>query len=76
MKKAYLVTGGAGFIGSALVRRLVLEENAVRVFDNDSRGHISPDCMISSVNLSTFAATYATRKPSIKPFTALIAFAT
>ena len=37
-KKKYLVTGGLGFIGSALVRRLVKTGNQVRVLDNASRG--------------------------------------
>lgn len=36
--KSYLVTGGTGFIGSALVRRMVKDGYRVRVLDNDSRG--------------------------------------
>ena len=36
--KKYLLTGGAGFIGAPLARRLVGEGCAVRVLDNGSRG--------------------------------------
>jgi nucleoside-diphosphate-sugar epimerase len=38
--KSYLVTGGTGFLGSALVRRLVAERARVRVLDNNSRGRV------------------------------------
>jgi len=36
--KKYLVTGGTGFIGAALVKRLLAAGASVRVFDNNSRG--------------------------------------
>ncbi|MEK6984360.1 MAG: SDR family NAD(P)-dependent oxidoreductase [Nanoarchaeota archaeon] len=36
--KKYLVTGGTGFIGSALVKRLINEGQDVRVLDNNLRG--------------------------------------
>jgi nucleoside-diphosphate-sugar epimerase len=38
-KRAYLVTGGAGFIGSHITERLVRAGHPVRVLDNFSSGH-------------------------------------
>lgn len=38
MKKKFLITGGLGFIGSALVKSLIKKGYSVRVLDNQSRG--------------------------------------
>lgn len=40
-ERRYLVTGGTGFLGSALVRRLVQDGRRVRVLDDNSRGRAS-----------------------------------
>ncbi len=41
MSRSYLVTGGSGFIGASLVKRLVRDGHRVRVLDNLSRGKAS-----------------------------------
>jgi nucleoside-diphosphate-sugar epimerase len=38
--KSYLVTGGAGFLGSAVARRLLSEGHSVRILDNEWRGNV------------------------------------
>ncbi|MGA3214081.1 MAG: NAD-dependent epimerase/dehydratase family protein [Acidimicrobiales bacterium] len=40
-RQRVLVTGGAGFVGASLVRRLVASGYEVRVLDNLSTGHVS-----------------------------------
>lgn len=38
MRKKYLITGGSGFIGSALVKRLMSAGHELKIYDNNSRG--------------------------------------
>ncbi len=38
--KSYLVTGGVGFLGSVIARRLLTEGHAVRILDNEWRGNV------------------------------------
>ena len=40
MKEKILITGGSGFIGSAITKYLVEKGHKVTVFDNNSRGKI------------------------------------
>ena len=37
----YLITGGAGFIGSNIVEALILQGESVRVLDNCATGKLS-----------------------------------
>jgi nucleoside-diphosphate-sugar epimerase len=41
LKRNILITGGSGFIGSAITKHLVKEKHNIIVFDNNSRGKIS-----------------------------------
>ncbi|HEX3866584.1 MAG TPA: SDR family NAD(P)-dependent oxidoreductase, partial [Gemmatimonadaceae bacterium] len=36
--RAYLITGGTGFIGAEVARRLIAAGNSVRILDDNSRG--------------------------------------
>lgn len=40
MPKKYLVTGGSGFIGSAIVKAMVDAGHSITVLDDNSRGHL------------------------------------
>jgi len=40
MSRRFLVTGGTGFLGAALTRRLVAARHSVRVLDNNWRGRL------------------------------------
>jgi len=40
MSRRILVTGGSGFIGAAIVKRLILNDFEVRVLDDNSRGSL------------------------------------
>jgi UDP-glucose 4-epimerase len=55
-----LVTGGAGYIGSVVVRQLLAAGHDVAVLDNLSRGHraaVPPDCRLLEVELLDSEAT-------------------
>ena len=39
-KKTYLITGGTGFIGSNIAKRLVEKDQKVIIFDNNARGSL------------------------------------
>ena len=41
-KKNYLITGGSGFIGTAITKKLVGEKNVkIKIFDSNLRGNFN-----------------------------------
>jgi nucleoside-diphosphate-sugar epimerase len=71
--RKFLVTGGTGFIGSALVRGLVHRGAHVRCLDNNSRG--ATDKLGDVVDLDWSSATFAILRPCVWP-RRMIPFAT
>jgi nucleoside-diphosphate-sugar epimerase len=64
-EKRILITGGTGFIGSAIARRLLQEGHKIRILDNNSRGDlrrltdISADCELIEGDVRDAAVTAA-----------------
>ena len=57
----YLVTGGAGFIGSRICELLIEEGNTVKVIDNLSSGKLSNlDLVINNPNFNLLMETLET----------------
>jgi len=68
--KKVCITGGAGFVGSNLVKRLKSEENEVTIVDDFSNGHMSflsgiPNLTVLSMD---FADPYVLNKITNKEF--------
>src|SRR4051794_26070455 len=61
--KRYVVTGGAGFIGSALVRALLARDGQVEVIDNFLTGH--------KQNLAEVESQVALHTADIRKYTAI-----
>ena len=51
MAGQYLVTGGAGFIGSNYVHRLLSRGETVTIFDNLSRGRLAQEPGLAARNV-------------------------
>ena len=64
--KHYFVTGGAGFIGSAIVKMLLSNNNKVTVFDNFSRDHVYIN---ENENLSIYNGDIRNKEDIEKSFT-------
>jgi UDP-glucose 4-epimerase len=64
--KNYLITGGAGFIGSNLARRLIQDGNRVFIFDNLFTGferNVPPEALFYKIDVSNVNAMNKVRVP-------------